>query len=196
MKFDKNQVFVMKASPNQWADIAGEIKFSMNYLWEKQELGKVVSYSDIDGIKKKSAVSRTWILLAAFALENLIMGLIISQNQNYIRNGKLSKEISNHKLKYLSMQIQDFSFSKDEYKLIEILESCIPSWGRYPIPGKIEDIEEEVTVSIDLKKTFDSMFDRLDLFLYKILKNGWQGPHGCYLKELIRPEMDDRAIGT
>lgn len=194
MGYDKNQIFVMKAAPDQWVDIAGEIKSSMDYLWEKEQWGKIVNYSDLNGLKEKSPISRTWILLAGFALENLIKGTIIAQNPNYISNGRLSNKVSNHKLLELSNAIHDFTLGKDEQDLLNILESCILSWGRFPIPKKIEDLEEEVPANLDIKNIFDSFYTRLDRFLYDILKEDWQGPHECFLHGYIRSEMEEMSI--
>lgn len=185
----------MKAAPDQWADIASEIKSSMDYLWEKEQWGKIVSYSDADGLKEKSPISRTWILLAGFALENLIKGTIIAQNPSYISNGRLSPKISNHRLLDLSNSIADFVFTESERDLLSVLESCIPSWGRYPIPKKIKDIEQEVPADINLKNAFDSLFVRLDRFLYDILKMDWAGPHDCVFHGFFRSEMEEMDSG-
>jgi len=36
MEFNKNQIFVMKAAPYEWTNLAEELKTSMDYLWEKE----------------------------------------------------------------------------------------------------------------------------------------------------------------
>lgn len=109
MKFEKNQIFVMKAAPCEWQDLAEELKTSMDYLWEKEKWGKKIKYDDIDGYQEKSNISRTWLLLAGFAIENLLKGLIIAKNPSYISNGKLSRKIRNHELLRLARLCNIFS---------------------------------------------------------------------------------------
>ena len=166
----------------------------MDYLWEKEQWRKIVSNSDVEGLKEKSPISRTWVLLVGFVLENLIKGTIIAQNPNYISNGRLNTKVSDHRLLDLSEAIVDFNFTDNDRDMLNILESCIPSWGRYPIPKKIEDIKQEVPTDVDLKSTFDSLFERLDRFIYDMLKEDWAGPHECILREYIRSEMENMDL--
>ena len=177
--YDKNQIFVMKAGPDNWLDYAEELRNSMDYLWERKTWGIKMEYDDIDGFKEKSTISRTWLLLAGFSIENLIKGLIIAQNPSYISNGKLSRKLATHEISNLAQSIKDISLSIDEENLLIILEKCIPSWGRYPIPIHIDDLSPEINATDKIKETFEALFDKFYNQIEEMLKNTWKGPHGC-----------------
>jgi len=179
--YDENQIFVMKAGPNNWLDYAEELRNSMDYLWERKTWGVKMEYDDIDGYKEKSYISRTWLLLAGFALENLIKGLIIAQNPPYISNGKLSRKLATHEISNLALSIKDMSLSEDEENLLKILEKCIPSWGRYPIPIHIYELSPEINATDKIKETFETLFDKFYNQIEEIITGKWKGPHGLTL---------------
>jgi hypothetical protein len=192
----EKQMFVMKAAPSEWASYAGEIRETMDLLWAKQDGSLIVSYSGISGkAKKKSAISRTWFLLAGFCLENLLKGLLIAENPRFIKDGKLDNRLKTHKLTHLARMIKSFTFNENEEELFVILEKCIPSWGRYPIPLSVKEITEEISISLDEKNTFDYLYDRLDLHLYKMIRHGWQGPHDSGSDGYIRSDYEDMPDG-
>lgn len=194
MKYDKNQIFVMKAAPNNWVDYADELRNSMEYLWERESWGVKIEYDKIDGYNEKSLISRTWLLLAGFAIENLIKGLIIAQYPSYISNGKLSRELRTHKILNLAMSIEGISLSSEEQNLLKIFEKCIPSWGRYPIPIDIEEISAEVNATTKIKVTFETLFDKFNIQIEEILKQGWKGPHGCTLVSDLKSGLDTQVL--
>jgi len=195
MEPDKNQLFVMNAAPDQWASYAGEIKSTMDLLWNNEGDAIILSYSDLGTSQKKSSISRTWLLLAGFAMENLIKGIVIAEHPEYISNGKLSRKVSTHKLTNLSEMIESISFEDDEKKLLRILETCIPSWGRYPIPKSGDEIRNEIPATLDLKTIFDYLFRKLDLHLYNMIRLGWKGPHNCGSTGLIRSDLEKMPDG-
>ena len=179
--YDLNQIFVMKAGPNNWLDYDEELRNSMDYIWERKTWGTKMEYDDIDGYKEKSSISRTWLLLAGFAIENLIKGLIIAQNPSYISNGKLSRKLRTHKIFNLAMSIEGITLSEEEQNFLRTLEKCIPSWGRYPIPINIDELSTEINATDKLKETFEALFDKLHNQIEGILSKKWKGPHGCTL---------------
>jgi len=182
MEFNKNQIFVMKAAPYEWTNLAEELRTSMDYLWEKEKWRKRISYDDIDGYQEKSDISRSWLLLAGFAIENLIKGLIIAQNPSFISNGKLCRKLRNHELSKLAKYTDGITFSSEEFGLLDILEKCIPSWGRYPIPIDIDEFTIEEILNTKIKEIFVNLFDKLNDFIERILEHEWKGPHGCILR--------------
>ena len=178
-KLIKNQIFVKKAAPNNWEDYADELRISMDYLWDRKDWGVKNEFDDINGYKENSLISRTWLLLAGFAIENLIKGLIIAQNPSYISNGKLSRKLATHEISNLAQSIKDISLSIDEENLLIILEKCIPSWGRYPIPIHIDELSPEINATDKIKESFEILFDKFCTQIEEILKHEWKGPHGC-----------------
>ena len=73
--------------------------------------------------------------------------------------------------------------SQEEIELISVLEKCIPTWGRYPIPTDVDELTNEEILNIKTKKLFEDLFDKLHNNIEEILKHEWKGPHGCILRE-------------
>lgn len=182
--------FVQRAGPSEWNDYAREIKDSLDILWKERDRFLKVS-SRRNQILKKPTISRTWLLLASFSIENLLKGILIYENPNYISNGSLSKKVSHHRLSVLTEEIDSISLTDDELEVIEVLESCLPYWGRYPIPKKAHEIENEIVASSDFKSIFEFLFNRLDKHIYDSIKYGWEGPHNCEFLGSIRSEYED-----
>lgn len=171
-----------------------KLKISLDILWKERKKSLRVS-SRNNQILSKPTISRTWLLLASFSIENLLKGVIIYENPSYISNGSLSKKVSHHQLTDLSEEINSINFVEHELEIIEILESCLPYWGRYPIPKKAHEIENEIVASSDFKSIFESLYNRLDKSNYDSIKYGWEGPHGCKFLGSIRSKYEDLLEG-
>lgn len=102
-------IFVRDAMPAAWLDYAEDLRESAELLWMYREEGLRLEMegeeqASSQGIRatqhprKISSISRSYILLAGFALENLIKGLLVAQNPTHINRGKLSGDLRSHKL--------------------------------------------------------------------------------------------------
>jgi hypothetical protein len=121
-KRTRNQIssFISDAMPDAWLDYALELKRSAEIIWKtnddsirllmSEELAQ--DLEDIRHTKKEFlSISRPYILLAGFALENLIKGLLVFQNPSHITRGKLSKELQSHKILILVKKIDGIELS-------------------------------------------------------------------------------------
>ena len=121
----------------------------------------------------------TYMLLAGYALENLLKGLYVAKNPSIVKNGRLIKwPGSGHgimKLIVLANERLDdaekIELSKDEKVLLDKLEVSIVWAGRYPIPKNVEDLMP-LHFKVSEKNQFNELFDRLAELLKKTRKGG------------------------
>jgi len=184
--------FVIQASPSNWMHYANELKTSLDILWKENNSALILNYkSSSNLISKKKSISRPWLLLASFVIENLFKGLLIEENPEYISNGRLSRRVTHHRLNEIAGEISDLELSESEIELVSVLQTCLPYWGRYPIPLTTEEIKEETFASTNLHSKFEQLYYKLDLLLYDRIKNGWAGPHSFNSLGCLRTEYEE-----
>jgi hypothetical protein len=115
-------IFVRDAMPGDWLDYADELMESAELLWTQKDAGLRV---EIEGAgqasqpsitmtqqpRRVSSISRSYILLAGFALENLIKGLLVAQNPTHINRGILSNDLRSHNLLRLASKVNGLSLT-------------------------------------------------------------------------------------
>jgi len=180
--FSENQKFVMLASPTEWDDYAQELYDAALLLWEHRE-EQVSSFSHPlkDGLTRKSFMSRTFILLAALSIENLIKGLLVAQEPSLVANGELGKKLKHHKLKTLFNGVSEIELTSDEKIFLGMINESITYWGRYPIPLHARHMETELVATNEIYVCYKALFSKLQNKLYLFLKDGWDGPHDMKL---------------
>ena len=95
--------FVRRGSPSEWADYAVELHKALDILWQQEDNGLIIKYESFDQqVNQKTHISRTWLLLAAFSIENLLKGILIYEHPEYISNGSLASNVTNHSLTNLA----------------------------------------------------------------------------------------------
>jgi hypothetical protein len=130
-------IFVRDAMPGEWRTYANELRESAELLWNDKGNKLRTEYTEYaeveDGdlkirseTKKVYSVSRSYVLLAGFALENLLKGYLVALNPTLINEGKLSNELKTHSLTSLADEIDSLSLNEDEERFCEIAESAIP----------------------------------------------------------------------
>jgi len=184
----------------------------------KQSLGGYVSAltwrfagtTQFDGalvIKKSSAHSRSYILLASLALENVLKGLIIVSDAKLISSGRLDKTLQSHKLLDLAKRVDGLVLSKDERHILHVCQDAIPYWGRYPIPLEYKGLKPKEAADDKFHTCFRKLHFRLCKSLYEKLKDGWDSGVGSktlqmrsirygdaiYLKEKLPWIKDDEV---
>lgn len=85
---------------------------------------------------------RSYYLLAGYALENCLKGLIVAQVPGRIRGDKLSEDVKGHDLCKLA-ETGGVSLSPDERELLELISRHIV-WGKYPVPTQLEKMPSPV----------------------------------------------------
>lgn len=179
--------FIRDAMPDTWLDHALELKHSAEIIWKTNDgsirllMSKELAQDleDIRHTKKEFlSISRPYILLAGFALENLIKGLLVFQNPSHITSGKLSKELKSHKIVKLIKKIDGMELDDTEERFCQIVQDAIPYWGRYPIPLEYNDIMPEIGIDVELREAFLRLFSRMSKNLFEGIRDGWDSGAG------------------
>lgn len=171
--------FVMEGAPTEWLDSAEELMRAANILAEKSKDMRSVSslgLKDEDGdygLIDTPGLSNSYFLLAGFAIENLIKGIIVYNDPTVITKGKLDKKIDSHNIINLAQKIDEFSFTEKQKEVCKKIEEAIPYWGRYPIPTKQGEVAPYTKITAERVKVINSLFDELSSLLHKKIKNGW-----------------------
>ncbi|MHB8581443.1 MAG: hypothetical protein ACYDA4_16485 [Ignavibacteriaceae bacterium] len=190
------QIFVRDAMPDNWLAYADELKDSAEILWAENSnrlrLEIIQNSKSIIENKNTPSISRSYLLLAGFAIENVLKGIIIADDPSQINSGKLSSELKSHSLSKLASKINGMVFTKDEIKLLKMLEKIIPYWGRYPIPLEYNGVLPEVPVNKDNRKLFLKLHKRLGAFLHSKIRNGWDSKVGPKIIKLRNSYYGDK----
>jgi hypothetical protein len=191
--FTEIQKFVVAASPPLWKDFARELHDAALLLLETKDEELIVADYDF-GVKiEKSHISRTFLLLAGLSIENLLKAIMVTLEPELVANGKLNKKIRSHKLLFLASHIDGITLSEDELQFCQIAQEAIPYWGRYPTPLHSNELTLEKVATESLQLTYKELYSRLDQHLYKLLRNGWNGPHGMKLVSHFDSTLDENS---
>jgi hypothetical protein len=178
------QEFVRDASPAQWLGYAEELRDNAELIWSHEDeslrVGVALNaeHSVVGDPLQVSGVSRTYLLLAGFSLENAIKGLLVFDNPSHINTGALSRELKSHDIEALVSKVRNLTLSEDEHEFCALLTSVIPYWGRYPIPLDKNRIMPEVGMTETRRHLFLRLFDRLAHRLYWSVRDGWDSGVG------------------
>jgi len=119
---------------------------------------------------QKSAVADVhygpvYMLLAGLAIETLIKGIIIAKHPDFVKQQKLSGELTNHNLIDL-YQTAGLMKSNDHYNLLLRLQNYVVIFGRYPVTKTKQDMQK-LTDTRFAGQTDPNRIDRLWNFLVK-----------------------------
>jgi hypothetical protein len=185
------QKYIRKAAPEEWFDYARELKEAADTLW-KLKSREMIFFKTEDSEYLKPNYSRTFFFLNGVSIENLLKGILISENPDFLRNGKISNEISTgHKLKDLALKVKTVDFDDNELKILDLLSEVVPYWGKYPIPKKFQDLKKEIHIDDTWHDQLNMLNKKLELKLYDLNRNGIKGPNGVDFPKLIIPHLDE-----
>jgi hypothetical protein len=177
------QSFVRDAMPDSWLSYAEELEEAAEVLWADSGKGVLIEgNTQVDGsfvAKKFSAFSRSYILLASLALENVLKGLIIAGDATLVSTGRLDKKLQTHKLIELSRKVDGLILSEDEQHILQVCQDAIPSWGRYPVPLEYKGLKPEEAANHEFRACFRRLHFRLCRSLYELVKDGWDSGVGA-----------------
>ena len=176
-KFEDNKkyTFDVDSAPISWLDYSEELKQIAELILSNSGT-EINRYPTCE---KGLSLERGYFLNYGFSIENILKGLLISENNSYISNGIISPEISsNHSLKILTEKIDSISFDKNDIKLLSILSDAIPYWGRYPIPKKYTKISTKFKLTEKVNDQLNDLWFKIGKQLYSNIKHGWIGPNG------------------
>ncbi|MCB1552875.1 MAG: hypothetical protein KDJ14_03625 [Xanthomonadales bacterium] len=124
------------------------------YVDEYQRLGA----SEID-IHKPSTLAQ-FVLLAAYAMENLFKAYVIFREPTLIDGGKLNGILRSHDLLALAARAE-VTLTQEEARFCDLASSASVSWGRYPITESSSRVVGHSKVTTAAIRTFESLFDRV-----------------------------------
>ena len=181
--------FAIAASPPEWAGYADELKAAADLLWCQQGDSLVVSSDVYTNVSRRPLISRAYILLAGFALENILKGLIVAHNPIHVRGGKLSKQLRSHRLSGLAVQAH-LQLTRAEAHFCDLVEEALVYWARYPIPLSADDMRLEQAASETHHRAFKRLFARARKSLYRKMKGGWDSGEGHRLVSYYDSAME------
>ena len=181
--------FVRRARPDAWLDLADELHNAAEVIWlspDPRLFLEVTGTRHLEGseivyrqtYRKIREFSRTYFLLAGYAIENLAKGLLIARRPQLITSGTLSKDLHIHKLSTLLNKVDDLNCTDTEKEFARFAERAIPYWGRYPVPKRKESIEDEEVLTERLRRAYLGLRQRLRGLLDQELEGGWDSGVG------------------
>lgn len=165
------------ANPHSWFLVASELHEQAKLLRDSSV--SKIHRRDLMGSNSKTwnSSNRTVILLAGFALENIIKAYLIYEHPNYICNGFLSKKIQTHRLTKLAKDSSFLPYQSQGSNTLKYFEEGLESWARYPCGLNWAQTKEQNILSekawcnyLWLMRAYESRFKKLILA-------GWKGPH-------------------
>jgi len=178
------QEFVRDALPSSWLEYAEELRDAAELIWKEADEGFRLEltldscHQPINDPTRISKVSRTYMLLAGFALENVIKGLLVAAEPHHVNGGVLSGELRSHKISSLVFKLKEFHISDPELEFCNAVSAAIPYWGRYPIPLEKNKVSPEIGVDERRREIFLGLFKRLAHRLYWMVRDGWDSGVG------------------
>lgn len=178
-------IFVRDAKPNEWRSLANELRDAAEVLWQDKGNGlraEINQWTEIvDGklVTRKEtrelySISRPFVLLAGFAIENMLKAFLVESDPSLILAGELHPTLKSHDLEQLITRLPELELSKEELEFCRIATSAIPYWGRYPIPTAFNRVVPEIGMTQEYYQVFNHLFDRLDSMLYDRIRDGWE----------------------
>jgi hypothetical protein len=180
---NQRQEFVRDGCPASWLEYGEELRDAAEILWVQEKNGLKIDATlnarhELLNDRTVSSISKSYMLLAGFALENVIKGLLIACEPTYITSGSLGNELKTHDITELATRIAGIELSKNERSLCKSVSAAIPYWGRYPIPLRKTRLMPSIAVTKGLRMTFLRLFDRLASCLYWEIRDGWDSGIG------------------
>jgi hypothetical protein len=161
-------VFEMSGNEFRWRDKSEELKRAVDVLWIAVEsdvayLREFVKKKplDINEYDSQKSVINIAVFLAGLSIENLLKGILIITNPEYIKSGKIRGElIQSHNLIDLTKEL-NIKLTENEKAFCEISSEAISGFGRYPIPKNISKMKSRITIKLTIKSVFDEFYNRL-----------------------------------
>jgi hypothetical protein len=196
--FNRRQLFVRDASPSSWLELGTELRDAAEEL-RKAGSASLRLEATLDSEQRpltseiKRFLSRPYLLLAGFAMENVLKGMLVAGDPLHVSGGVLSSELKSHDLLALSKKVPSLVLSREESHFCDIATSAIPYWGRYPIPLRSNDVTPEVVITEPIRTAFLDLFDRLSQELYWKVRDGWDsgvGPRTLKVRDARYERID------
>jgi len=182
-----NEQFEESAVPHSWFLVADNLHAQAVTIRNKAGTSIMTHYSNGEELWQIDASSRASFLIAGFAIENALKGLLVYNNPDWIKNGKLDKNLKKHSLSELSGKVNDtglvdLSFFNDT---LEALEDGLMSWARYPCGLNKGDTAPEKPMTELLWTEYCDAMSTLGATYKRLLADYWEGNHAFHGKYKI-----------
>lgn len=169
--------FEEMANPHSWFLVASELHEQAKLLREGGT--SRITRLDFSGDKGVSwnSSNRTVILLAGFALENIMKAYLIYEHPNFVGNGFLSKTIKTHKLTKLARESSLLPYQSQGLNTLKYYEEGLESWARYPCGLNWAQTKEQNLLSETVWKNYLWLMSAYESRFIKLMLKGWKGPH-------------------
>jgi hypothetical protein len=188
-------LFVRDALPSAWLAYSEQLAESAEAVWSHSPETMDVETKPIeDGktlITKTFPKPHPYLLLAGFALENILKAILIVDDPTLISTGVLDAKVKSHDLAKLATDCGLLILSEEESELLATCSGAIPYWGRYPIPlhHKVRRDVEHVTST--MRETFNKLHYRLCKLVYDKIKDGWDSGAGAKIDKVRSRKYGD-----
>lgn len=165
------------ANPHSWFLVASELHEQATQLMDSN--GSTITrrnFSDLQEVTWSTS-NRTVILLAGFALENIIKAYLIYEYPEFVQNGSLSKVIQTHKLTKLAKQSSLLPYQSQSVNTLSYYEDGLESWARYPCGLNWAQTKEQNLLSQKVWKNYMWLMGAYESRFKKLILKGWKGPH-------------------
>jgi hypothetical protein len=198
--FNRKQLFIRDASPANWLELGQELRDAAEEL-SRANSDSLRLEANLDGKQHltdydiKPGMSRPYLLLAGFAIENVLKGILVAADPSHISTGLLSNGLKTHNLLALASKIPSLVLSPDEQQFCDVATKAIPYWGRYPTPLRSSDVTPETGITKALRAAFLGLFDRLARDLYRKVRDGWDSGAGPLTLQVRNARYEEINLG-
>ncbi|TBH73869.1 hypothetical protein [Aquirufa nivalisilvae] len=176
MEDRQKYTFELEASPFSWMVYAQELHEAANIIIANSSY----EINKFHTMNIEKTLKNAFFLNFGLSIENLLKGILIFENPQYINDYKIDNTISrNHDLLNLAKEITTINFTDKEKKLLKFLSEVIPYWGKYPVPKEYKKIIIKEGYDELKHENLEKLWDKLIQHLYSKIKNGnWTSPNG------------------
>ena len=140
-EFYDEQFELRALTPALWALNARRLKRTADlifnaYTSDCDKMVDGVSPSELQNLELAGSAT----LLYGLALENIIKAIIIDQDPNVVKDGKLRKWLGNGHDQILLIQMTSVSLDEQQKDLLRRMTAFVEWAGRYPIPKSSEQM--------------------------------------------------------
>ena len=194
---NSDKQFIESAAPEFWYTYANELADTADAIYRtSKDQWVFYNQSSADGSLnnyKRPLISRPVMLLYGLSFENIIKGLLISEEPNLLQGGKLSKHLLGHDLVKLAGRLKSIQLVDKELELLALLSDVVPYLGRYPVPRKAQELKPEKYISEDIHTSCRALFLRFEMQIYRLNFQGIDAPEGVRFANLRLLHLDPRA---
>lgn len=142
-------------NPGRWVLSAERLKNAADSLrescWPSER-----EWHDSEAALADFMIGPVYMMLMAFAIENLLKAMIIKREPNLVEKQKLAKSIRKHDLNEYSGRL-GLRQCPQYHHLLKRLEMFAVSWGRYPVTAIKRDMDSMLHAHFNGDADFESV---------------------------------------